>query len=383
VGRKSSSKKHHEKKRVEFKSNRLKPARKKKWDVPDQHNESAEDTISMESVSGKGTLSRKRTVIEHSDDISTQSINQAQGTVVAVRGQFVEVDDGQRIWPCTVRRILRTRRIRERNPVTVGDEVTISIVADEEGVLNEGVIEKVHPRRTELTRSDGRRTHLIAANVDQVLIVASILEPMIREHLIDRYLVAAHAGNLPAIVCVNKVDLDPENITAEILERYDQIGYTTLATSATAQVGIDRLSSILAGKSTLLAGQSGVGKSSLLNAIQPDLDLKTARVSAATEKGRHTTTTAIMLKLDIGGVVIDTPGIRALEVAMIPLNELEMHFVEFVDHITECKYPDCIHIHENEADCAIKSAVASGKIDQQRYDSYVNLFYELSEVNKL
>jgi len=329
-------------------------------------------------VVAKGELSRKRTVIESAKSATPERTR--QGTAVAVRGQFVEVDDGKRIWPCSVRRILRTRLNRDRHPVVVGDRVDFSIVADCQGQLNEGVIESVHPRRTALTRSDGRRTHTIAANLDQALIITSIREPMLKPHLLDRYLVAAHAGQLAAIICVNKIDLDANEETSIVLKRYQRLGYPTVATSATTGVGIDALGDLLAGKSTLLVGQSGVGKSSLLNAVQPGLQLKTAHVSQTTEKGRHTTTTAVWLKLDHGGAVVDTPGIRALDVAMVPLNELEMHFVEFAERIPHCKFPNCAHIHEEG--CAVKDAVETGQIDLSRYESYVELFCDLSETQQ-
>lgn len=369
------------KRRVAFRRNRQRPARQKQWSVPAEDDVKADlATPTFETVQAKGELSRRRTVIEAAGGGQGPASTMLEGTVVAARGRFVEVDDGQRRWPCTMRRILRTRRIRERQSVVVGDRVRFSIVADSEGVLTEGVIEQVCPRRTSLSRCDGRRTHTIAANVDQVLIVTSIREPMIKPHLIDRYLVAAHAGNLSAVICVNKVDLDPGDECAPVVHGYRRLGYAALATSATAGIELDALTALLADKVTLLVGQSGVGKSSLLNAIQPGLDLRTARVSAATEKGRHTTSTALWLPLDPGGAVIDTPGIRALDVAMVPLNELEMHFVEFVDRIRHCKYPNCIHIHEDG--CAIRSAVDTGEIDRARYDSYEQLFYELSETNR-
>ena len=228
-----------------------------------------------------------------------------------------------------------------------------------------------------LERSDGRRTHVIAVNVDQVLVIASLREPMLKPHLIDRYLVAAHAGGLPAIVVVNKIDLGPEDELDEVLERYQAIGYAALGTSAAEDRGVDELRGLMKDKVSLIAGQSGVGKSSLLNAIQPGLRLKTGAVSASTEKGRHTTTTAVYLKLDFGGAVIDTPGIRALDVAMVPLQEIELHFVEFVDRMRDCKFPDCVHVHE--IGCAIKDAVDAGEIDPSRYESYVQLFAERSE----
>ncbi len=361
------------KKRVHFRPNRSKPSRQKQWSVPDENAPEVEDAVMWENVRAKGDLSRKRTVVESNESQE----DMRSGTVVAVRGQFVEVDDGERVWPCSVRRVLRTRRIGQRNPVTVGDRVSFSVVADSEGVVSEGVIEQVHERRTMLQRSDGRRTQMIAANVDQVVLITSIREPRIKPHLIDRYLVAAHAGHLPAVICVNKVDLDVDGEVAEFLQCYDRLGYQALGSSVVTGRGVDELKSLLTDKVSLLAGQSGVGKSSLLNVIQPSLNLKVGSVSETTEKGRHTTTTAVWHKLEFGGAVIDTPGIRALDVAMVPLHELEMHFVEFVERVADCKFPNCVHIHEEG--CAIKEAVEAGEINPRRYESYVQLFYERSE----
>jgi ribosome biogenesis GTPase / thiamine phosphate phosphatase len=382
VGGRSSGKGRPRHRRVEFRQNRLRPARQKRWAVPDENDEKTEDTLTHESVRAKGDLSRKRTVVEIGEGGSPGEDQLLRGIAIAVRGQFVDVDVDGRVWQCTIRRVLRTRLIGERGPVVVGDRVAISTGSDEAGVQREGAIEHVFPRSSTLTRSDGKRTHMIAANVEQVLVITSIREPMIKPHLIDRYLVAAHAGSLPAAVCVNKVDLDPdpEDETAEILARYERLGYPAIGTSTVSGVGLDSLRSLLAGRATLLAGQSGVGKSSLINAVEPGLKLKTAEVSLSTEKGRHTTTTAVWLKLSGGGAVVDTPGIRALDVAMVPISELEMHFVEFVDRLAQCKFPNCVHIHEEG--CAIKAAVQSGKIDQSRYASYVELFYDLSDTKR-
>ncbi len=372
----SSGKGRGRKSRVDFRPNRQKPRRQKQWSVPEAHDVTAQDAPEHESVRAKGDLSRKRTIIDRVEGEPRESGRRCEGTVVAVRGQFVEVSDGERTWPCSVRRILRTRRIEQRTAVVVGDRVSFA-PTESKGVVTEGVIEEVHPRRTVLMRSDGRRTQLIAANVDQVLIVGSMREPWLKPHLIDRYLVAAHAGNLPAAIGLNKVDLDEDDETAIIVERYSRLGYQTFSTSATTGAGIDELRSYLCGKITLFAGQSGVGKSSLLNAVQPGLNLRTAHVSIASEKGRHTTTTAVWYELDIGASVIDTPGIRALDVAMVPLNELEMHFVEFVDRLAHCKFHNCVHIHESG--CAIKAAVEAGEIDPSRYESYMQLFLERSK----
>ncbi len=360
---------------MDFRPNRLRPRRRKQWSNPEPDDIQAHDTPQRESVRAKGELSRRRTVIDKSGAQHSDAGRLAEATVTAVRGQFVEVTDGHRTWLCTIRRVLRTRSIADRSPVVVGDRVTFAIF-ERAGGQDEGVIEHVHPRRTLLQRSDGRRTHTIAANIDQVLIMASMYEPRLKPHLIDRYLVATHAGQLPAIICITKIDLDPDGLAEEYLDLYRRIGYTAIGASTVTGQGLEELQSLLKDRATLLAGQSGVGKSTLLNAIQPSLRRPTAPVSQATEKGRHTTTTAEWLPLEFGGAVIDTPGIRALDVAMVPLGELEMHFVEFIDLIPQCRFPDCIHIHEEG--CAIRAAVDDGRIDPQRHESYVTMFMERS-----
>lgn len=363
--------------RIDFKRNRQRPGRQKQWNVPQADDDvDAHDAPQSESVRAKGDLSRKRTVTDRLDGERTETSLLAEGTVVAVRGRFIEVNDGQRVWLCTTRRVLRTRQIDERGAIAVGDRVTISR-HQKEGHQEEGVIEQLHPRRSALQRSDGKRVHTIAANIDQALIVASVFEPRLKPHLLDRYLVAAHAGNLPAIVCITKIDLDDDGFAAEYIELYRSLGYTAIGTSTVTGEGLAELAMVLKDKNSLLAGQSGVGKSSLLNIIQPSMARPTATVSETTEKGRHTTTTAEWLPLDMGGAVVDTPGIRALDVAQVPINELEMHFVEFLDLIPHCRFADCIHIHEEG--CAIKAAVEEGRVDLQRYESYVQLFRERSE----
>lgn len=377
MGEFSVAKRKTQGKRVHFRQNRLRPARQKQWHAPTEEVETqADDATTWETVRHKGALSRKRTIVDRAEETPAgDRAKLVRGTAIAVRGQFVEVDDGQKTWLCTVRRILRTKLIQERHPVVAGDEVMFLPAV--ESTLNEAVIEEVLPRRSALHRSDGRRFHVIAANVDQVIVVSSIREPIIKEHLIDRYLVAVHSGGTEGIICLNKVDLDDDGWAPEILERYRRIGYRAIATSTATGEGIEDLREILRDKVTMFAGQSGVGKSSLINAIQPGLNLKTAHVSVTTDKGRHTTTTAAWYRLDMGGAIIDTPGIRALDVAMVPLNEIEMHFVEFLDKIPHCKYPNCIHIHEDG--CAVKAALEAGEIDISRYESYVDLFMERSE----
>ncbi len=355
--------------RVPLRRNRSSAPRTKNWTGRLRTGEEIE-AAHRENVVAKGALSRQRTIIVRDDGALAEGLR--RGTVVAMRGLYADVDSGDRTWSCTVRRMLRTRLIKNRHPVTVGDHVHFSVREKYDGVAAEGVIEAVDPQVGVLQRRSGRRIHTIVANVDQVIIVTSAAQPRPKPHLIDRYIVSALAGNITPIICLNKIDLDGSAVT--VLERWLNLGYTALATSAVTGRGIDGLRAILKGKESGLAGQSGVGKSSLLNAVQPGLALRTADVSRQTGKGRHITTTAQLIRLDIGGYVVDTPGIRSFDLSIVGKHELEAYFVEFVDRLTDCKYPDCTHTHELE--CAIKSAVDSGEIDPDRYKSYLALFDE-------
>ncbi|MFQ6048146.1 MAG: ribosome small subunit-dependent GTPase A [Phycisphaerae bacterium] len=359
--------------------NRQDRPRSKAWIRQYLQLDQADEAPLAERVRAKGDLSRKRTIIEPAPAAHPQP-DQATGVVVAIRGPLVSVDDGQQVWSCTVRRMLRTRLIEQHNAIAVGDHVRFSRSARTQDSGLTGVIESVGPRRGVLTRRYGDRVHVVAANVDQVLIVSSVDLPPLKPHLIDRYLVAAHAGQLQPVICINKIDLDADGRVQPILQRYRRLGYTCLATSAVQRTGIDQLGRILAEHQSVIAGQSGVGKSSLLNALQPSLKLKVAPVSQATLKGRHTTALAELLRLDSGGYVVDTPGIRQLELADVSPGQLEAYFVEFVDRVRHCKYPNCTHIPEDG--CAIKQAVEHGQIDRDRYDSYVRMFQQLQRAGQ-
>lgn len=356
--------------RVPFRRNRSRPARRKDWSEQDGGDARNADASATENVAAKGHLSRQRTIMVGADGVSARG-DQKRGVVIAVRGLFADVDMDRRIIPCTVRRVLRTRLISGRNPVTVGDRVYVTF-EEKPGMPTEGVIEGIAPRRGELRRRSGKRIHTMAANVEQAIIVSSAWEPMPKPQLIDRYVVACLAGDITPIICMNKMDLDAGGGADMVLERYAGLHYRIIRTSTVRDEGIGELRDLLRDKISVIAGQSGVGKSSLLNVVQPGLGLLVGAVGAQNEKGRHTTTTAVMIPLAFGGYVVDTPGIRSFDIGMIAKNELEAYFEEFVPFVTHCKYPNCTHTHEDH--CAVKEAVEGGHIHPERYESYVYMF---------
>jgi ribosome biogenesis GTPase len=366
--------------RVDMRKNRSKPARRRDWTRSFQEHGPDDDRSPMkEQVRAKGDLSRRRTIIQEEGPKSKGGAEPAQmpavdvsaclpGRVLRIHGlfSFVETDDG-RTFRCTVRRLLRTLATDERNIVTTGDRVWFR-----PSPANEGLIERIELRHGLLTRASRGREHVIVANVDQVVIVMSIVQPNIKPHLIDRSLVSAAQGGIAPIICLNKADLADPILVQSLIGLYSQLGIPIFLTSAVTGLGIGRLRQLLANKETVFAGQSGVGKSSLLNAIQPDLKLEVREVSESTQKGRHTTTTAELIRLDLGGWVVDTPGIRQFELWDIIPEEVEGFFPEFRPFVHLCGYPDCTHTHEDR--CAIKRAVRRSQISEQRYISYLGLF---------
>jgi ribosome biogenesis GTPase len=234
------------------------------------------------------------------------------------------------------------------------------------------LIERVEPRRGVLTRASRRREHVLVANVDQLVIVMSLVEPDLKPHLIDRYLATAQQGGLAAIICLNKGDLVESAPLQALIGAYSQLGVPTVLTSAKSGQGIERLRELLKGRATVFSGQSGVGKSSLLNAVQPELALRVKSVSGVNQKGRHTTTTAELIRLEFGGWVVDTPGVRQFELWDIIPEEVEGFFPEFRPFVPLCAFPDCTHTHEGA--CAVKSAVNRRQISLRRYHSYIGMF---------
>lgn len=327
------------------------------------------DLPSAERLSGKGSISRNRTVIAGQDEHGRllRDIDPAtclRGRVLSATGltSRVQVDDGT-LFECTVRRVVRTMARESRNAVVAGDWVLFQKI----DALT-GVIERVESRRSVLARGSRWHQHVIVANVDQVVIIASAADPPLKPSLIDRFLISAAHGGTGALICINKADLVDPVALQPLIGLYGQLGCQVVLASATTGAGIPRLRHLLNGRQSVFAGQSGVGKSSLLNAVQPGLGLHTGAVSEWTHKGTHTTRRAELLPLESGGWVVDTPGIRQLTLWDIRPEEVEGYFSEFAPLVTWCRFPDCSHTHETG--CRVKQAVASGLISRTRYQSY-------------
>lgn len=338
------------------------------------------DAIQGERLTGKGELTRKRTIIgSQSDPEESAGLNVQfdqgdkeliSGRVTSVHGLKSRVlgDDGRR-YDCAVRQVLKSLSTDQRNVVVAGDRVQLR--ADASG---DGMIERVEPRHGLLSRSSRGRQHVLVANVDYLMIIASAAQPGLKPALIDRFLLTAEQCDVQPVIIVNKIDLaDPVSLQP-ILGVYASLGYRVLVTSAETEQNIDYLREMLGGQQTALAGQSGVGKSSLLNRVEPGLGLAVAEVSRDNEKGRHTTTAAKLIPLQQGGAVFDTPGIRQFQLWGIAPHEVAGLMPDLRPYVSRCRYPDCLHLSEDE--CAVKEAVADARIDARRYDAYCHLLEE-------
>jgi len=362
--------------RTEFRKNHQSRVRRGDLTRDFQQENLSEDHIKDERVSGKGELTRRRTVVgQDADAASAGFAVQPQadeatipGRVLSVHGlvSIVQAADG-RLFQCSTRGVLKSLSTDLRHVVIAGDQVIFK-----PGSGDEGVIERIEPRRSIISRTSRNRQHALVANVDQLLIVTSAAEPGLKPNLIDRLLVEAERMQIPPVICINKVDLiDPADLQP-LAGVFGQMGYEVLLLSATTGIGVDRLRRLVKGKESVVAGQSGVGKSSLLNAIEPGLELKVGRVSTENEKGRHTTTVAKLIPLEAGGYVVDTPGIRQFQLWDVVPEEVAGFYRDIRPYVSHCRFGNCTHQHE--ADCAVKDAVADGRLDVRRYESYCHLF---------
>ncbi|MBI1809078.1 MAG: ribosome small subunit-dependent GTPase A [Gemmatimonadetes bacterium] len=266
--------------------------------------------------------------------------------------------------------------------LAVGDDVTVARDSSDAA----WAITAIHPRRGTLARrapGGGRGERIVAANVDQVLVVFAAAKPEPHLRMLDRFLVIAEGNDLPAHIVFNKVELVGGAAAIDALVKpYELAGYTVHRTSVKQHIGLEGLHDMLAGRTTALSGPSGVGKSSLLNALFPGLDLRTAEISESVNKGRHTTVGALLIPIPdaLGGFVVDTPGLREVGMWGLPPASLDRCFPEFASFLGECRYGDCEH--ETEPGCAVRDAVARGEVSASRYESYCKLLLELRDIPK-
>ena len=306
------------------------------------------------------------------------------GLVIKSTGSWydVKLDDGK-VVPSRIIGKFKIKGLRTTNPVAVGDKVELIIEEGEEGT---GLIKTIHKRDNYVARQSPRKKHeihLLASNVDQAMVIVTVIEPMLKQGFIDRFLVMTEPFNIPTTIVFNKSDLygdDEMPIYLYLKELYEKIGYQVMLVSAEQKLGLDELKDFLKDKNTLVSGQSGVGKSSLVNSLLPDLGLKTTILSDFSGKGQHTTTFAEMFELDFGGHIIDTPGIKTLSFNFLSPMDLVHNFREFFKASENCKFGGSC-LHRNEPHCAVKEAIENEEISDLRYANYMALLEEIEEQN--
>lgn len=273
----------------------------------------------------------------------------------------------------------RLKKLDDALKLTVGDEVTL-----EPGSQGETwAIGQIHPRRSQLARrmpGGGHGERIVAANVDQVIIVFAAAKPEPHVRMLDRFLVIAEGNALDARIVINKIDLVDESAARDRFADYMKAGYPMHFTSMKKGIGLDELHDALAGRTSVLSGPSGVGKSSLLNGMYPGLNLRVGEISESVNKGRHTTVGGLMHPLPDGGYVVDTPGLREVGMWGMPSEDLDSCFPELRPYLEQCRFGDCTHLAE--PDCAVRAAVESGEVSAERYDSYAKLRGELEDTEK-
>ncbi len=298
------------------------------------------------------------------------------GIVIKSTGSWYDVLQDDHVTQCKIRGNFRTKGKVYTNPIAVGDKVDFIIQKEE----NTGLITNIHSRKNYIVRKSinlSHKAHIIASNVDLAILIVTINKPKTHTIFIDRFLVSAKAYNIPVQIVFNKIDIykESDNKQLEELEQtYNRIGYPSLRVSALNKTNIDKLIEILKNKNSVIVGNSGVGKSSLINAIDPDLHLKTADISHYHKKGKHTTTFAEIFKLKFGGFITDTPGIKGFGFVDLENENLATYFTEMLEIQNECKYYNCTHTHE--PNCKVIEAVRNNEISESRYKSYISMLNE-------
>jgi len=304
------------------------------------------------------------------------------GLVYKSTGSWYQVRtaDGK-LFQARLRGLMKLDNITSTNPIAVGDTVTLES-EEEDGDI--AVISEIVERKNYVARispHNKHHHHIVASNLDQSLLFATLRDPKTSQGFIDRFLVACEMHHVPAVIVFNKADLYKEKENrkfTELNEAYAAAGYRVILASVAEKKGMDEVMSLLKNKTTLLSGHSGVGKSSFINLLFPELKLRTQDVSDWSGKGLHTTTFAEMFDLPGGGRIIDTPGIRELALAHIDYRELSHFFPEMRERLNDCQFNDCLHLEE--PGCAIKKAVAKGELSALRYDSYCTLLASMQEI---
>ena len=295
----------------------------------------------------------------------------AEGIVIRATGSWYEVLNGSEKINCRIRGKLRLKGVRSTNPVVGG--YGVRCLSDQNG---EWVIYDIVPRRNYIIRRASnlsKESHIIAANIDRAMIVVTLIEPVTALEFVDRFLITCEAYKVPATILLAKIDLlaeSPEAV-AQFHEIYESAGYEVIDISATEGIGIERVKSMLDGKVTLISGNSGVGKSTLVGKIDPTLDIRTGEISESFHKGKHTTTFSTMYPIGQGGYIIDTPGIKGFGLIEIDDKELWHYFPEMIATAGECRFYNCTHTHE--PGCAVVEAVKEGRISYSRYESYLKI----------
>lgn len=293
------------------------------------------------------------------------------GTVIKSTGSKYLVRSGGTVYECVLKGRIRLEGRKTTNPIAVGDHVDLEI---ENG---EAAITKIHPRKNYIIRKSinlSKQAQIIASNLDQAVLIATLVSPRTSLGFIDRFLVTAEAYSIPARLIFNKSDLLDDTllqVQAEIMALYAGIGYPCFAVSSYDEAQVQQLRELFKDKTTLISGHSGVGKSTFINALEPGLNLKTGEISSAHLKGMHTTTFAELHELSFGGSIIDSPGIKELGLVEMKKEEVGHYFPEIRERMNGCKFNNCLHV--NEPKCAVIAAVESGEISEERYYSYLGI----------